>query len=47
MKKIIRKGSFYSVSSDYNYELKEQENYEYTLKKLHYKYDCGCNRISL
>lgn len=47
MKKIFRKGSFYSVPSRYIYKLQDQENYEYRLKDLHYKYIYGCNRITL
>ena len=46
MKKIFRKGSFYSVESRYVYKL-VNENYEYRLKNLHYKYIYGCNRLSL
>ena len=47
MKKIFRKGSFYSVESRYVYKLQVNENYEYRLKNLHYKYIYGCNRLSL
>lgn len=48
MKKIFRKGSFYSVNSRYIYKLKYQENYEYILKNHPYnKYIYACNRLSL